>query len=187
MQTMTQPIPPGWTYNPSAWSHRVPLLVLALVGFGIAAYLAFYQVGLFPNVWEPFFRNGSQIILHSRLARLLPIPDAALGALGYTLEVISGGIGGRERWWTIPWIVLFFGVVVGLLGLGSVLLVIAQPVLFHAWCTLCLVSAFISISMVGLAIEEVWASIQHLKRERARSSSWRRVFGGIEKNEEDKI
>jgi len=97
MRTMTQRIPSGWTYNPSAWSDRVPLLVLALVGFGIAAYLALYQVGFFSSVWEPFFGNGSQIILHSRLSRFLPIPDAALGALGYTLEVISGISGGRGR------------------------------------------------------------------------------------------
>jgi hypothetical protein len=83
--------------------------------------------------------------------------------------------------------VLFFGVVVGLLGLASVLLLIAQPVLFHAWCTLCLTSALISLCLVGLAADEVWASIQHLKRERARSSSWRRVLRRTEKPEEYKV
>ncbi len=184
---MRQNLPPGWTYNPSSWSKRAPLCVLALAGFAIATCLALYQVGFFPNVWEPFFGNGSQIILHSRLSRFLPIPDAALGACGYALEVISGVIGGRERWRTMPWIVLFFGVIVGLLGLTGVLLMIAQPVLFHAWCTLCLTSALISVCLVGLAADEVWASIQHLKRERAYSSSRRRVFRGTEKREEYKV
>jgi len=163
------------------------MLVLAFVGFGVATYLALYQVGFFPSVWEPFFGNGSQIILHSSLSRLLPIPDAALGACGYALEILSGVIGGQGRWRTTPWIVLLFGLVVGLLGLGSVLLLIAQPVLFHAWCTLCLISALISICLVGLAKDEVLASLQHLKREHARGQSWWRVCWGTEKHAEGKI
>jgi hypothetical protein len=32
-------IPAGWTSNPSTWPQRLPIVGLALVGFGIAAYL----------------------------------------------------------------------------------------------------------------------------------------------------
>ncbi len=31
--------PRNWSYNPSGWSQRLPIVGLALVGFGIASYL----------------------------------------------------------------------------------------------------------------------------------------------------
>jgi hypothetical protein len=31
-------------------------------------------------VWEPFFGDGSRTVLTSGISRLLPVPDAALGA-----------------------------------------------------------------------------------------------------------
>jgi hypothetical protein len=37
------------------------------------------------DVWEPFFGNGSRLILTSGVSRILPVPDAALGALGSEL------------------------------------------------------------------------------------------------------
>ena len=93
-----QQIPPGWEYNPSAWSERWPIIVLAGVGFAIAMYLALYQWGVFATVWEPFFGDGSERILHSSVSRLLPVPDAFLGALGYLLDIVTGAIGGPGRW-----------------------------------------------------------------------------------------
>ncbi|MBX6341322.1 MAG: vitamin K epoxide reductase family protein [Thermomicrobiaceae bacterium] len=172
-------IPPGWSYNPSAWGERVPILLLALVGFAIAAYLALYQLGAFASVWEPFFGDGSEVILHSSVSRLLPVPDAALGAFGYLLDAVSGAIGGEERWRRRPWIVVIFGLAVGPLGATSVLLVIFQPVLFHAWCTLCLASATISVLMIGPAMDELLASLQYLKRVRAEGRSVWRAFWGL--------
>ncbi|MGZ8422445.1 MAG: vitamin K epoxide reductase family protein, partial [Nitrospira sp.] len=38
-----------------------------------------------------------------------------------------------------------------------------------AWCTLCLVSAVLSIVMIGPAMDEVLASLQFLKRVRHRN------------------
>jgi hypothetical protein len=54
--------PAGWSYNPSTWSERVPIVVLALGGFAIASYLALYQLRLISGVWEPFFGSGSERI-----------------------------------------------------------------------------------------------------------------------------
>jgi hypothetical protein len=172
-------MPPGWSYNPSSWPERLPIVGLALVGFVIAGYLALYQLRFFSDVWEPLFGDGSRIILNSSVSRILPIPDAALGAFGYLLDAITGIIGGRARWRKLPWIVVLFGVAVGPLGLVSVLLVILQPVLFDAWCTLCLVSALISVLMIGPAADEVLASLQYLKRERVRGRSLWRAFWGL--------
>ncbi len=171
--------PPGWSYNPSSWSQRLPIVGLALVGFGIAIYLTLYQLGILPTIWEPFFGDGSQVILNSSVSRILPIPDAALGALGYLVDAVAGAIGSRRRWRTMPWIVILFGLAVGPLGGVSIMLVIFQPVLFDAWCTLCLASAVISVLMIGPAMDEVLASLQYVKRESDRGHSAWRAFWGL--------
>jgi uncharacterized membrane protein len=157
-------VPPGWSYNPSSWSERLWLVGVAVLGFGISGYLALYQYGVVEDVWEPFFHGGSEQVLHSFLSRVLPIPDAALGAAAYALDAVTGLIGRRDRWRSMPWMVILFGLAVGPLGIVSVLLVIAQPAILHAWCTLCLGSAVISLIMIGPAMDEVLASLQFLRR-----------------------
>src|SRR5579872_7040598 len=83
--------------GPSAWSRRWPVLATAVAGFGIATYLALYQVGVLSHVWEPFFGSGSRDILkQSAIARDLPIPDAALGAAAYLAELVLELIGGED-------------------------------------------------------------------------------------------
>jgi uncharacterized membrane protein len=173
-------VPPGWSYNPSSRSERLPLVGLALAGTLIAGYLALYQLGVLDSVWDPFFGAGSQVILKSSVSRILPIPDAALGALGYVVDAVSGAIGGHDRWRSKPWIVIVFGTAVGPLGLASILLVMLQPVVFHAWCTLCLASAAISIAMIGPAMDEVLASLQYLCREHAKGRAVWRAFWGLD-------
>src|SRR5690606_5568275 len=159
-------IPPGWDYNPAAWGQRLPIVALALVGFGIATYLTLFQLGVLPAVWEPFFGDGSRRVLTSSLSHVLPIPDAALGAFGYLVDAVAGVIGGARRWKTMPWIVIVFGLAVGPLGIVSVALVVSQPLVVGAWCTLCLASAVVSLAMIGPAMDEVLASLQYLRRVR---------------------
>jgi hypothetical protein len=66
----------------------------------------------------------------------------------------------------------------------SILLVIFQPVLFDAWCTLCLVSALISLLMIGPAMDEFLASLQYLKRQHVQERSlWRALWGLIDRPE----
>ena len=157
-------IPPGWSYNPSGFAERWVMAVAGLAGFVVATYLALYQLGVIARPYDPIFGSKSSIaILASPLARLLPVPDAALGAFAYLAEVVLDLIGGRDRWCTMPWVVVLFALVVGAFGFASVLLLIFQPVLFNAWCTLCLVSAAISIGVAGSAMDELLAALQHLK------------------------
>ncbi len=174
-----QNIPPGWDYNPAAWGQRLPVIGLALAGFLIAGYLAAYQWRIVDSVWDPFFPEGSLTILNSRISYMLPIPDAALGALGYLADAITGAIGGRARWRTMPWMVILFGMAVGPLGAVSVMLVVLQPLLFDAWCTLCLASALVSLLMIGPAMDELLASLQHLKRAASEGRSLWHVFWGL--------
>ncbi len=172
-------IPPGWVDNPSTWSQRLPIVAVALVGFAVAMYLGLYQVDVLAHVWEPFFGDGSRTILTSRVSHLLPLPDALLGAFGYLADAVAGAIGGTSRWRRMPWIVVLFGIAVGPLGAVSITLVILQPVLFDAFCTLCLASAVISLAMVPFAVDEVLASLQHLKRVRREGGSGWRAFWGF--------
>lgn len=170
--------PPGWDYNPSSWGQRIPIVVLALTGFAVATYLALYQLRVIPDVWEPFFGRGSRIILNSPVSHLFPVPDAALGAFGYLLDAVTGVIGSGRRWKTMPWMVVVFGLAVGPLGAASVILVIIQPVLFDAFCTLCLASAVISVAMIGPAMDEFLASLQYLRRvKESKQSVWKAFWG----------
>lgn len=174
-------IPPGWDYNPATWSQRLPIVALALLGALIAGYLALYQYRVVNTVWEPFFGDGSRVILNSKTSKVLPISDAALGAIGYIADALAGVIGGIRRWRTMPWIVVLFGVAVGPLGGVSVLLVILQPVLYQNWCTLCLTTAVISVVMIGPAMDEVLASLQYLKRVHREGGSVWKAFWGLAK------
>ena len=171
-------IPPGWRKNPSAWGERLPIVALSLIGFVIATYLALYQYGVVDDVWEPFFGDGSRTVLDSSLSRVLPVSDAALGAVGYLLDAVTGVIGGTRRWRRMPWIVILFGFFVGPLGAVSILLVIAQPVLYESFCTLCLASAVISLTMIPPAVDEVLASAQEVRRVRRAGGDWWKFLWG---------
>jgi hypothetical protein len=172
-------VPPGWGHNPSKWSHRLPVLLLALAGCGIATYLALYQVHVLPTVWEPVFGNGSTVILReSAVARLLPVPDAALGAGVYLLEALAELPGDESRWRTKPWAVALLGLIAAGLGVAALGLVLAQALWFHHFCTLCLASAACSLLGCAAAAPEVWATVQHLRRERRRGLPWGQALRG---------
>lgn len=173
-------IPPAWNYNPSTWNQRVPLLIIAFIGFCIAMYLSFFQLGIVSTVWDPFFGNGTEKVLTSSISKMLPVPDALLGAFGYLVDVVTGVIGGEKRWKAKPWIVIIFGVAVGPLGLVSILLVISQPVIVGYWCTLCLCSAVISVVMISPAMDEMLASLQYLQRVKRKGFSVWKAFWGDE-------
>jgi hypothetical protein len=94
------------------------------------------------------------------------------------LDAVTGVIGGTNRWRTKPWIVVLFGIATGPLGLVSVVLVILQPLAVGAWCTLCIVTAIISIVMISPAMDELLASLQYLQRvHQAGYSLWDAFWG----------
>ncbi len=74
-------VPPGWTYNPSAWVQRAPVIALGWVGFFIARYMSAYQLGYIGYVWDPFFGDGTMRVLDSDVSMAWPVSDAALGAV----------------------------------------------------------------------------------------------------------
>ena len=170
-------VPPGWEENPTAWAKRIRLVVLASVGLCVASYLTLYQLGVLTEVWDPFFPDGSPKVLHL----LEPLPDAALGVLAYLTEIVLSLIGGEDRWRTAPWTVLALGFVIFCGAAVSVVLLIVQPVVVGAWCTLCLVSAFVSFAIFGWGVDEPLAALQYLRGVRAREgSSWSALWGTVD-------
>ena len=169
-------IPPGWTYNPSSWLQRGPIIALGFIGWFISRYLAAYQLGYIASAWDPFFGEGTRTILDSNVSRSWPISDAGLGAVAYTFEVLMGFMGGTSRWRTMPWMVTFFGILIVPLGLTSIILVILQPVAVGTWCTLCLVTALAMLIMIPLTLDEVVAMCQFLVQARREGKPLWRTF-----------
>jgi uncharacterized membrane protein len=169
-------VPPGWTYNPSTWIQRAPILALAFTSLLLARHLTAYQLGHIDAVWEPFFGAGSERVLTSEVSRAWPISDAGLGAFVYTVEFLSTLMGDARRWRTMPWMVLMFGLAVVPLGLVSITLVILQPVAVGAWCTLCLATALFMLLMIPLALDEVVAMLQFLAQARRDGLPFWRTF-----------
>lgn len=173
-------VPPEWSYNPSSWKQRTPIIGLAFLGFLMARYLSAFQLGHISTVWDPFFGKGTEKILTSDVSRWFPVSDAGLGAWSYLLDALSGAIGGVHRWRNMPWVVILFGVMIVPPGVTSITLIILQPLAVGAWCTLCLITAVIMLLMVPPAIDEVVATIQGLMAGKKKNHSlWHMFWHGI--------
>ena len=186
-------VPAGWTYSPSSWAQRVPIIALGLFGFLISRYLTAYQLGHIDAIWEPFFagqqgKNGTEYIITSDVSRAWPIADAGLGAISYMLEVLMGAMGSVKRWRTMPWMVAFFFILVVPLGGISILFIIIQPIMIGTYCTLCIIAAVAMLVMIPLTIDELAAMMQYMARSmRAGRPFWRTFFkGGPDLGDEEK-
>lgn len=185
---------PPWDHNPSAWNQRIPICILAAVGFVIAAYMALYQWRLISGVWDPVFGDQTLRVLDSNVSRQLHrwigIPDAALGAIAYLGDAIFGLAGSTRRWQYRPWMVILFGIDVIPLGIVSAILVVLQGLVVGAWCFLCLVTAVISLVLIFFAYDEVWSCLLYLRRVWKKGRSLRllwNVFWGWGSYEADEV
>ncbi|MEX0866253.1 MAG: vitamin K epoxide reductase family protein [Pirellulales bacterium] len=185
MRSMLDAPAAPWGYNPSAWSQRIPICVLAAVGGLIAAYMALYQWRLIADVWDPVFGEQTAKVLDSDVShdmmRWMRIPDASLGAYAYLGDAVFGLAGSTRRWQTRPWIVILFGIDVIPLGIVSVILVVLQGAVVGQWCFLCLVTAVISLILIYWAYDEVYSSLLYLWRvwrhSKSTTSLWKATFG----------
>lgn len=155
-------IPSGWSYNPSSWSHRIPVTFLAILCWCFSRYMAAFQLGYLTEVWDPFFEKGTFQVITSSISKSFPISDAGLGAVCYTLEAILAWQGGINRWATMPWLVLSFAFLVIPVGFVSIGLIILQPIVVGAWCSWCLATALGMLAMIILMSGEFVAVIQSL-------------------------
>ncbi len=178
-------IPEPWEYNPSKWSQRLVLCLVASIATLISIYMGLYQWGLISSVWDPFFGEQSMQVLDSdvshKITRWILIPDAILGAIAYLGDIIFALAGSTRRWHDRPWLVILFGLDVIPLGIVSAILVFMQGFVVGSYCTLCLVTAVISLILVVLAYDEVWSSVLFLyrvwKRSKKFSVLWDTLWG----------
>ena len=172
-----------WDYNPSAWSQRVPICLLAMVAFLMAAYMGLYQWRLVSFAWDPLFGNQTEGVLDSDLAKQMHwwfgMPDAAFGALAYLGDAIFGLAGSTRRWQYRPWLVILFGIDVIPLGIVSAILVFCQAFVVGQWCFLCLVTATISLILVYMAYDEVYSSLLYLYRVWQKSHNKKTVWDAL--------
>ncbi|MGE5196097.1 MAG: vitamin K epoxide reductase family protein, partial [Anaerolineae bacterium] len=173
--------PEGWSYNPSGWFQRLPIVFFGMVGWFISRYLAAYQLGYTQEVWDPFFGQGTLHVVTSTVSKAFPVSDAGLGAFAYTLETLMACKGDASRWKTMPWMVISFGILVVPLGLVSILLIILQPLVVGFWCGLCLITATAMMCMIALTVDEVVAVLQFLNRCCKQGKPFWRIFWQGEK------
>lgn len=183
-------IPAGWSYNPSSWLQRAPIILLALIGFLASRYMAAYQLGHITSVYDPFFGDGTRRVLTSDVSKMFPISDGGLGAVSYLIEILMGFMGNKARWRTMPWMVTFFGILVVPVGTVSIVLIILQPLSVGAWCSLCLLAAMAMLSMIPATLDEVVAMIQFLVQSKREGKPLWRTFwlgGTVEGKKDDKL
>ena len=97
----------------------------------------------------------------------------------FLIEALTGIIGDRRRWRTMPWLVLGFGLLIVPLGAVSIFFIIIQPILFDTWCGLCLITAVITVLMIPYAADELFATTQFLlQSRRAGRPFWRTFWRG---------
>ena len=176
-------MPPGWSYNPSDWTQRLPIIALALIGLYVSRYLAAYQLGHIPDVWDPFFagspvdpRNGTEEIITSSVSKAWPVSDAAVGGYTYLLEILTGIVGSRMRWRTTPWLVVLFGLMIAPLGVISIFFIIIQPLVIGTWSTIALIGAAAVLVQIPYSLDELLATVQFLRRRVKAGQNWLRVL-----------
>jgi hypothetical protein len=157
--------------------------MLALVGLYVSRYLAAYQLGHITDVWDPFFfgsptdpQNGTEEIITSWVSRAWPVSDAAVGGYTYLLEILTGIVGSRSRWRTMPWLVVLFGLMIAPLGVISILFIIIQPIVIGTWSIVALIGAAAILVQIPYSLDEMIATLQFLRRRTKAGRNWLRVL-----------
>ena len=95
-------IPEPWDYNPSKWSQRVLICLVATPAFLAAVYMGLYQWRLIDGVWDPVFGEQTLQVLNSETShtmyRWFRIPDAMLGALAYLGDMVFALAASTMHW-----------------------------------------------------------------------------------------
>ncbi len=140
----------------SGFRDRLVLAAIAALGLAISVYLAAYQLGAIALPWDPLFGpTSSARVLHSAISRMLPVPDATLGAAAYAAEIVLDLAGGTDRWRTHPWLVVAFVAVALALGAAGIVLTLIQLLVVRSGCVLCLCSAGASIAIAIAAVSRL--------------------------------
>ncbi|HZH41799.1 MAG TPA: vitamin K epoxide reductase family protein [Gemmatimonadales bacterium] len=126
--------------------HRQVVAVLALVGIAIATYLWLHAIGVVGTL--KCGTGGCEIVQASTYARLLGIPVAFYGVVGYVVLFGLAVAGAQpalvQRRWPTTWLVALSGA--GFLF--TLYLTSLEMFVIHAWCRWCLASAAVMTAIV---------------------------------------
>lgn len=164
--------------SPSAWPPRVVAAVLAVAGACVAGYLSAVQLGWVDHAWDPIFGDGTDRVIESSVAKIVPFPDALLGVLGYLVEAALALAGGTFRWRRRPWVALAFELVALAFGVAGLGLLAIQGLVVHAWCSWCLASAVLSWAILLVTRgTEALAAARIVREARRVGRGWPRALG----------
>jgi hypothetical protein len=99
-----------------------------------------------------------------------------VGGYTYLLEILTGIVGSRARWRTMPWLVVLFGLMIAPLGITSIFFIIIQPVVIGTWSTIALIGAAAVLVQIPYSLDELLATLQFLRRRAKAGQSWLRGF-----------
>lgn len=163
----------------SSHPSRSVVVVLALAGAAVAAYLTLVQTDVVRHAWDPVFHEGSDHVLRSSFSRSLPFPDAGLGLVAYLVEAGLGLSGGGDRWQRRPVLPLLYDATGLGLGIAAVLLVLLQATVVGSWCLLCLCSAALSLTILAVGrLREGREAVRRVQAARRTGLSWRSALVG---------
>jgi uncharacterized membrane protein len=119
--------------------HRQTVAVLALVGIAIATYLWLHAIGVVGAL--KCGTGGCEIVQASSYARLLGIPVAFYGVVGYAVLFGISIAGAQPAMVSRAWPTRLLLVISGAGFLFTLYLTSLEAFVIHAWCRWCLASA----------------------------------------------
>ena len=102
--------------------------------------------------------------------------DAAVGGYTCLLEIVTGIVGSRLRWRTMPWLVVLFGLMIAPLGITSISFIVIQPIIIGNWSTIALIGAAAVLIQIPSSLDELVATLQFRRRRKRAGRSLLRVF-----------
>jgi uncharacterized membrane protein len=153
------------THSPSV-PQRTTILALIFIGLLVSIYLGLFQLHVFQTVWDPFFPVGSLQVLESPLSKAFPIPDSLIGAAGYFAEAVTLLIGSSRRFGRGSRMLFLYSIIAMGMGAVSVGLMFYQNLVVQNWCTLCVLSALISMRLFFPGLQELTLSVRVVRERR---------------------
>jgi uncharacterized membrane protein len=146
--------------RPGADRLRIASIILAIIGTGVALYLAWAKLTNAEIACIEGFSN-CDLVNESIYAYIAGVPVAYLGLLGYL--GILGALVFENR---LPFLVkrgklIVFGLT--LFGfLFSAYLTAIEAFVLHEWCQWCVISAITMTLLFGISFVRLWRAIQHV-------------------------
>jgi hypothetical protein len=92
------------------------------------------------------------------------------------LEILTGLVGSRSRWRTMPWLVILFGLMIAPLGVVSIVFIIIQPIVIGTWSIIALIGAAAILVQIPYSVDEMIATFQFMRRRMKTGRNALRVF-----------